>query len=78
MLNRNGHARAWMPWTIAAALPLGCAAVLLFWRRERRRLQQLSDEYDEWWRRRERVRAGDGASALPSASDAGRTNGLFV
>ena len=75
MRQRNGHTHAWVPWTIAAALPLGCAALVLFWLRERRLRREL-DNYEDWWLRRERVRAGDRGSS--SQHDNGRTSGLFV
>ena len=51
MRYRPAGLRRWTLWTLAAALPLGCAALILAWRRRR------SDDFEEWWRQRERLRA---------------------
>ena len=42
----------WRPWAIGAALSIGCAA-LLVWRRRR----ADSRVCEEWWRRRDELRA---------------------
>lgn len=61
MADRNGHGRVSLAWSVAAAIPLGSAALLVLWLR-RRRPKQQADDYEEWWRHRERVRAnGDAA-----------------
>jgi hypothetical protein len=51
MRYRTAGLGRWTLWTLAAALPLGCAALLLAWRRRR------DGQYEEWWRHRERLRA---------------------
>jgi hypothetical protein len=59
----------WTLWTLAAALPLGCAAFFLA---ERRRLNDL----EAWWTQRERIRAN--GHALPPARERARRDDLFV
>jgi len=46
----------WRPWAIGAALSIGCAA-LLFFLRQRPASRTAPDDLEEWWRRRERIRA---------------------
>jgi len=42
-------------WALGAAVAVGCAVFLLFRRQRSQRTD--SDAYEEWWRRRERIRA---------------------
>jgi hypothetical protein len=50
----------WRPWALGAALSMGCAALMVVWRW---RSRSAPDAYQEWWRRRDEVRAnGDQAS----------------
>lgn len=72
MLERAAKIGGWKSWTIAAALPLGCAALLLFGLR-RQATRKAADPYEEWWRERERVRA-NGAGRSPESA----RNDLFV
>ena len=69
MRHRMTGVGRWMLWTLAAVLPLGCAA--LFVSRRRGRL----DPYDEWWRRREHARANGNHRA---AHERERNDDLFV
>jgi hypothetical protein len=47
---------SWRPWAITAALSIGCAALLFFvYRRAASRTPV--DPYEEWWRRRDQIRA---------------------
>jgi len=42
-------------WALGAAVAVGCAAFLFFRRQRSQRTD--SDAYEEWWLRRERIRA---------------------
>jgi hypothetical protein len=45
----------WRLWALGAAVSTACAA-LLFLRRQRSMAREL-DAYEEWWRRRDHIRA---------------------
>lgn len=45
----------WRLWALGAAVSTACAA-LLFLRRQRAMAREL-DAYEEWWRRRDHIRA---------------------
>jgi len=60
----------WTLWTLAAALPLGCAAFFLAKR------WQPADDFEDWWSQRERVRA-NGHRVAPGRASA-RRDDLFV
>jgi len=46
---------AWGLWALGAAVSTACAA-LLFLRRQRSAAREL-DTYEQWWRRRDEIRA---------------------
>jgi hypothetical protein len=48
----------WRLWALGAVLSTACAA-LLFIRRQRSGAREL-DPYEEWWRRRDQIRANGG------------------
>jgi hypothetical protein len=48
----------WRLWALGAVLSTACAA-LLFLRRQRSAAREL-DLYEEWWRRRDQIRANGG------------------
>jgi hypothetical protein len=68
---RRATLTRWSLWTLAAALPLGCAAAFVLARRGRR----AADDYEHWWQSRERLRNGNHA-AFPQ--DRLRRDELFV
>ena len=70
MRARTATLGRWSLWTLAAALPLGCAALFLAWRRRR------SDDYVAWWRQRELARAN--GRRLGPTHDRVRRDDLFV
>jgi len=68
---RNVTWRRWSLWTLAAAVPLGCAAFLLArWRGPK------LDDFEDWWRQREHLRT-NGHHAAESGGTA-RRDDLFV
>lgn len=64
----------WRPWAIGAALSMGCAALMFF---RRRRSRTATDPYQEWWRRRDAVRANGDETSGPARHRAGSPQ-LFV
>jgi hypothetical protein len=49
----------WRLWALGAALSTACAA-LFFLRWQRSAARELDDVYEEWWRRRDEIRANGG------------------
>jgi len=67
MQERTARLGRWSLWTLAAALPLGLAALLVTRRRRR------GDALVAWWRQRERLRING-----HHVGDAARRDDLFV
>lgn len=60
----------WSLWTLAAALPLGCAAFFLA-----RRWQPV-DDFEDWWRQRDKLRTN--GHHIGEARGTARRDDLFV